>query len=432
MTSASTSLPSSSATTTSVASSPPSSYSPFGSKPKAPENSGGYLSGLTGATLSFAAPSLSSPQTPSSSAATTASAASPPASSYSPFGSKPKAPESQSGYLGGLTGTTLPSMTPAASHAPASYSNSVGTSVASPPQSSYSPFGSKPKAPESQSGYLSALNGAPTAQSYSPFGSKPKATENQGGYLSGLQGAALTSSASSLPFSAISSGASTSSVASPPHSSYSPFGSKPKAPQNLSGYLGGLDGAIGSSSAATSATVSFGSSSPSNATPKPASYLGFGQKPRAPAAAHRSGYLGSLDGANAESPSYAQVQSYDDSFYIYTTTSQPVSSDVEDDLFAFDEESRVLDLLAQADVRLSGLHASRSVDDRLDLDLKKSAEMIEKEIEGLEAKLRQLDDKIAAMNGLDKKVSEILKQVDDDVFSKEYQNGAGYSIAFGR
>jgi chaperonin cofactor prefoldin len=82
-----------------------------------------------------------------------------------------------------------------------------------------------------------------------------------------------------------------------------------------------------------------------------------------------------------------------------------------------------LDLLAQADVRLSSLYVS---DSTLDAEIKESAERIEDEIRVLEAKLRELDEKIAVMNGLDEKVEAILRNA--DVQGKVH--GAGNSVVF--
>lgn len=93
------------------------------------------------------------------------------------------------------------------------------------------------------------------------------------------------------------------------------------------------------------------------------------------------------------------------------------------DPLAPDEEARVLDLLAQADIRLSSLYVSES---DLDAEIKESAVRIEEEIHALEAKLRELDEKIAAMNDLDDKVEAILKNA--DVRGKSH--GAGNSVVF--
>jgi hypothetical protein len=119
-----------------------------------------------------------------------------------------------------------------------------------------------------------------------------------------------------------------------------------------------------------------------------------------------AGYLGSLENMVASS-----------------MTSYRGRGASEGDQLAPDEEARVLDLLAQADIRLSSLYVS---DSTLDAEIKESAERIEEEIRVLEAKLRELDEKIAVMNGLDEKVEAILRNA--DVQGKAH--GAGNSVVF--
>ena len=209
----------------------PSSYSAFGSKPKAVENPmSGYSGGLTGASNHLGSSSSES------------------RSSYEPkshatFASKPKTADNPlGGYAVGLAG-------PSKSHA-SEPSQGASDSNMQPP--SYSAFGSKPKAVDNPlSGYAGDLTGSSNAygsttvpsssrnpSTYNSIGTMPKSVDNPlGGFASGLAGP------SNLHASSHSGTSASSSTNSKP--SYSAFGNnnKPKAVDNpFSGYTSDLSG----------------------------------------------------------------------------------------------------------------------------------------------------------------------------------------------
>jgi hypothetical protein len=293
-----------------VPSTPRKSYSPFGSKPKAVAETG-YLGSLSdGASVSPSGNPLSS-----SVKETQAAVPSPPRTSYSPFGSTPKA-VAESGYLVALKiGTTAGTSRPPAG------SSERWTSIKSNQPASYLPFGSKPKA-VAETGYLGSLGAdrnvarlrAATASpvseampsasitrpaTYLPFGSKPKAVV-ESGYLGGLGvGSATAPLAAPGPIST------SADSLRPVTLTYASFGSKPKPVREL-GYLGGLIGG-------NVMMVSSADSTPSQTNAKASSsYSPFGVKPKS---VHQTGYLGglaaggsnlSLSGAVAPTASHAR------------------------------------------------------------------------------------------------------------------------------
>ena len=285
-----------------------SSYSPFGKKPTASGSNMGYLSQMKSSRMS----------------------------SYSPYGKKPKAVDSGMGYLGqmkdGHFNTPLKETDDALVEpyiveeaalveediAPAvDFMSSVKSVPASVKASSYSPYGKKPIASGSNMGYLSQMKSSKVS-SYSPFGKKHTAVDSNMSYLGQLKNVdlpkapAMQSTLDDVPKTDLppanymSTFATSSSV--PKKGSYSPFGSKPKAPKTQSGYLSDVATGKFTTSTEPAATASKAPqvevSRPNNfartSSSKPASFSPFGRKVRAPV--RETGYLTGLAGGN-KSPS---------------------------------------------------------------------------------------------------------------------------------
>jgi len=218
--------------------------------------------------------------------------------SYSPFSSKPLAPETGGGgYLGALNSSagnkasstqkstsaasarTAPLSSPAATTVSATagdYMDFLGGSSSKSKPASYSPFNSKPRVPETGSdGYLSALNSGSRSKAPSAVAAAKAAPTSTAGLSS-------TDTASTADYMGSLSGSGKSSKPA----SYSGFNTKHRAPENWmsDGYLGALNGGIGiSSSGARPPPSTHAAPRPSTAVaqPPPASYSGFNVKHRA-------------------------------------------------------------------------------------------------------------------------------------------------------